>query len=519
VAACTPRTHEALFKDNLRQAGLNKYLFRMANLRHQISWVHRQYPEVATEKAKELIKMKVARLALKEPLREIPIPVVQKALVVGGGLAGMSAAQTIAYNGFDVYLVEKEAELGGMARQVQYTLEGYEMQPYLDYLIDQVENRPRIKVLKNTRVKTFSGHVGRFRSTLVGPEGEQEIEYGAAIIATGGMEYHPTEYLYGQDSRILTQLEMENRLVREPQSLPEEPWVVMIQCVGCREAEHPYCSRLCCGSAVKNALKIKELRPQAKIFILYRDMRTFAFKELFYKKARDLGVQFLRYEPDRKPEVAPARERLQVSVYDQNLQTPIALAADYLVLSAAVRPHPANQETHRIFKIPLDADGFFMEAHIKLRPLDFAYDGIFLCGLAHGPKYAEESVSQANGAAARALRVLAQQEIWVGGAVARVLKSRCVECLTCVRACPFGVPVIDYQVHAAYIDPAKCQGCGVCGAECPHKAIELMHSRDDQILAETAAALETSLWEEKPPAAITVPAGEEVSEISQGLRK
>jgi len=489
VAACTPRTHEDLFKDNLRQAGLNKYLFRMANLRHQVSWVNRENPELATQKAKELVHMKVARAALKESLHEIPIPVVQKALVVGGGLAGMSAALTISYAGFDVYLVEKGAELGGMARRVHYTLEGHKMQPFLEDLVDQVENRPRIKVLKNTQVKTFAGHVGRFRSTLVGPEGEQEIEYGAAIIATGGQEYRPTEYLYGQHPRVLTQLEMEGLLVQDPQSLPEEPWVVAIQCVGSREPEHPYCSRLCCGSAIKNALKIKELRPQAKIFILYRDIRTFALKEWYYKKAREMGIRFLRYEPDRKPEAAPAGERLQVSLFDQNLQAPITLAADYLVLSAAVRPHPAGQEIHRVFKLPLEADGFFMEAHVKLRPLDFASEGIFLCGLAHGPKYAEESVSQANGAAARALRILAQQEIWVGGAVARVIKSRCAECLTCVRICPFGVPVIDYQAHAAFIDPGKCQGCGMCVAECPHKAIELMHNRDDQVITEVLAAL------------------------------
>ena len=489
VAACSPRTHEGLFKDNMRRAGLNKYLFRMANIRHQVSWVHREDPERATQKAKELIRMKVARIALKEPLQEIPIPVVQKALVVGGGLAGMTAALTIYYAGFDVYLVEKESELGGMARQVHYTLEGHQMQPYLEYLIDQVENRPRIQVLKNTRVKSFSGHIGKFRSTLVGPEGEQEIDYGAAIIATGGTEYRPKEYSYGQHPGILTLLELEKKLVHEPETLPAEPRVVMIQCVGSREPENPYCSRLCCGSAVKNALKIKELRPQAQIFILYRDIRTFGFKEQYYKQARDLGVQFLRYEPDRPPQVDSAGDHLQIEVFDQNLKAPISLGADYLVLAAAVRPHPDGREIHRIFKLPLEADGFFMEAHIKLRPLDFSYEGIFLCGLAHSPKYAEESVSQANGAAARALRVLAQPEIWVGGAVAKVIKSRCAECLSCVRTCPYAIPVIDAHLHAAYIDPAKCQGCGQCVAECPHKAIELKHNQDDQIIAETLAAL------------------------------
>ena len=286
------------------------------------------------------------------------------------------------------------------------------------------------------------------------------------------------------------QLELENRLVHEAASLPPEPTVVMIQCVGSREPEHRYCSRICCGAAVKNALKLKELRPEANIFVLYRDMRTFAFKELFYKQARELGVQFLRYEPDRKPEVAPAGDRLEVTVFDQNLQAPISLTADYLVLSAAVRPNPDSKEIQHSFKLPLDADGFFMEAHVKLRPLDMVYDGIFLCGLAHGPKYAEESVSQANGAAVRAMRILAQEEISVGGAISQVIAARCAECLTCVRSCPFGVPTIDYEAHKAHIDPAKCHGYSICAAECPYKAIASMHSQDDQVLAQIDSAFD-----------------------------
>jgi heterodisulfide reductase subunit A len=488
VAACSPRTHEPLFRENLRRAGLNKYLFRMVNIRDQGAWVHQQEPEKATEKAKDLLRMGVARASFLEPLEEIPFQVTHKALVVGGGLAGMTAALAIADAGFPTYLVEKEEQLGGMARRLHYTLEGHQMQPYLANLLHEMEHHPGIQVLTGTRVLNFSGHAGRFKSTVAGPRGRQEIEYGAVVIATGGTEYKPTEYLYGQHPRVLTQLELEEKLVHEAGSLPESPRVVMIQCVGCREPGHLYCSRLCCGAAVKNAIKIKELRPQAQIFVLFRDMRTFGFKELFYKQARELGVQFCRFEVDRKPEVAPAGEGLAVSVFDQNLQAPLTLAADYLVLSAAVRPHPASQEIAEIFKLPFDVDGFFLEAHLKLRPLDFAASGIFLCGLAHSPKYADEAVAQAQGAAARAMGILAQEGLLVGGAIARVIRDRCARCLTCVRVCPFGVPAVANPGEVASIDPAKCLGCGLCTGECPMGAIELMHHREDQLTSEIKAA-------------------------------
>ncbi|MFZ5449791.1 MAG: FAD-dependent oxidoreductase [Thermodesulfobacteriota bacterium] len=488
VAACSPRTHEPLFRENLRKAGLNKYLFRMVNIRDQDAWVHQQEPEKATQKAKVLLKMGVARAAALEPLQEIPFQVTRRALVVGGGLAGMTAALAIADAGFPVSLVEKAEELGGMARRLHYTLEGHRMQPYLANLRHEMEYHPGIQVLTNTRVLDFSGHMGKFSSTVEGPRGKQVIDYGAAVIATGGTEYRPIEYLYGQHPQVLTQLELENKLELDPASLPENPTVVMIQCVGCREPEHLYCSRLCCGAAVKNALKIKELRPGARIFVLFRDIRTFGFKELFYKKAREQGVQFCRYEVDRKPEVAADGERLRVSLFDQNLQMPLSLTADYLVLSAAVRPHPGSQEVAQVFKLPFDSDGFFLEAHMKLRPLDFAANGIFLCGLAHGPKYADEAIAQAQGAAARAMGVLAQEQMLVAGTVARVIRERCSRCLTCVRVCPFEVPKVANPAGAASIDPTKCLGCGLCTGECPMGAIELMHNREKQLEAEIRAA-------------------------------
>jgi heterodisulfide reductase subunit A len=488
VAACSPRTHEGLFRENLRQAGLNKYLFRMVNIRDQSAWVHQQEPEKATAKARDLLKMGVSRAAFLEPLEEIPFKVTRRALVVGGGLAGMTAALVIADAGFQTCLVEKGEQLGGLARRLHYTLEGHQMQPYLANLIHEMEHHPGIQVLTGSRVLDFSGHVGRFKSTIEGPRGRQEIEYGVVVIATGGSEYKPTEYLYGQHQGVLTQLELEARLAGDPESLLPAPRVVMIQCVGCREPEHQYCSRLCCGAAVKNALKLKELRPQAQVFVLFRDMRTYGFKELFYKQAREAGVQFCRFEADRKPEVAPAGQGLSISVYDQNLQASLTLPADYLVLSAAVRPHPGSQEMAKVFKLPLDVDGFFLEAHLKLRPLDFASPGIFLCGLAHSPKYADEAMAQAQGAAARAMGVLAQEDMLVGGSIARVIRKRCSRCLTCVRVCPYGVPVVGEAAEAAYIDPAKCLGCGLCTSECPMGAIELLHHREDQLTSEIKAA-------------------------------
>jgi heterodisulfide reductase subunit A-like polyferredoxin len=307
------------------------------------------------------------------------------------------------------------------------------------------------------------------------------------VIATGAREYRPTEYLYGEHPGVLTLLELEKRLVDQPESLGEAPTVVMIQCVGSREPEHPYCSRVCCGGAIKNAIKIKELQPGAQVFILYRDIRTYGLKEIYYKKARELGVRFIRFEPEAKPEVAAAGEGLEITVFDQNLKCPIKIAADYLALSAAIRPHPASQEIARLFKLPADADGFFMEAHSKLRPLDFASSGLFLCGLAHGPKYLEESIAQAQGAAARALGILAQKEMFVGGAVARVDPQKCAICLTCLRTCPFGVPKVNQAEGVINIDPAACQGCGNCASACPRKAIEVMHHRDRQFVAKITA--------------------------------
>ena len=370
-----------MFQENLRKGGLNKYLFEMANIRDQNSWAHQNSPELATEKAKELGKKAVARAAVLKPLNDMPMPVNQRALVVGGGLAGLTAALTIADTGYRVYLPDLQERFGGsLAHDMRSTLEGHAIQPFMLDLVTRVETHPNIRWWEEARMISFSGHQGNFRCELESPRGKWSVHFGAVVVATGGQECAPREYLYGDDTRVLTQIELEGLLADPPEDLGTAPTVVMIQCVGSREPEHPYCSRVCCGEAIKNAITIKEIRPQAKVFILYRDIRTYGLKEIYYKKARDLGVQFIRYEPERKPEVNAAGDGLMVSIFDQNLKVTINLKADYLALSAAIRPHPVAKEIAGLMKLPLDNDGFFMEAHLKLRSLDFAVNGIFLCG-------------------------------------------------------------------------------------------------------------------------------------------
>ena len=489
VASCSPRTHEALFQETLRKAGLNKYLFEMANIRDQCSWVHQNDPALATEKAKDLIRMAVARTHLLEPLYEIPFDVIQKALVVGGGLAGLTAALNLADQGFETYLIEKGQHLGGNALKLSHSLEGVDVPLYLGKLIERANNHERIRIFTEAELSEINGHVGNFRSTVNHQGMKKTIEHGAVVVATGGSEYKPTEYLYGQDSRIKTQLEFHQLLSQAPDTIGPAKEIVMIQCVGSRDEDHPYCSRVCCSSAVSNALKIKEVNPQTQVTILYRDMRTYAQKELYYKKAREAGVRFVRYEGDQKPEVTLEGTKLQVTVLDRNLNRAIRFSPDYLVLSSAIRPNPESKPLASVLKIPSDADGFFLEAHIKLRPVDFASAGLFLCGLAHGPKFMEESISQAKGAAARAATILAQKQINVGGQVAVVDQERCVVCMTCVRTCPFGVPQVDDE-GMIYINPASCQGCGNCASACPRKLIQVQHQRDDQIIAKETAIFE-----------------------------
>ena len=410
VASCSPRTHEMLFQETLQAAGLNKYLFEMANIRDQNSWVHREYPEIATRKAKDLVAMAVGRARRLKPLAEKKIPIVPSALVVGGGAAGLTAALSIADQGFEVTLVEREKHLGGLAQDLTATIEGADIQSYLNRLIDRARNHQKIRILTNTLVVDFSGFQGNFSTEVMVGAGpyEQTIKHGVTVIATGAEEYRPKEYLHGEDDRVMTQIELGKRL---EQGLADRMnKVVMIQCVGSRNEESPNCSRVCCQSAVKNALHIKERNPKAQVFILYRDMRTYGLLEDYYTEARRQGVIFARYEPDNPPKVHRDDDGLWVDFRDFVLDRDIRVPADILALSAGARPRE-NDELASIMKLARGPEGFFMEAHVKLRPVDMAKDGVFVCGTAHGPKLLSESIAQAMAAAARASVFLSRPEI------------------------------------------------------------------------------------------------------------
>jgi heterodisulfide reductase subunit A-like polyferredoxin len=491
VASCTPRTHEPLFRDTIREVGLNPYLFEMANIRDQCSWVHMSLKEEATEKAKDLVRMAIACSKNLEPLHQVPRSLVHNCLVVGGGLAGMVSALSMAEQGYQVFLIEREKELGGRLRQIYYSGNGGDPQDYLRELVKRIENHPRIEVFKGYLVVGHEGAVGNFKTKIAQADGSLQriLDHGATIIATGGKEYRGSAYLRGQDPRVITQEEFEKRISLSDPSLPKAKSIVMIQCVGPWDEDPAkifYCSRICCSVAVKNAIRIKELYPDASVTILYKDMRTYGFKESFYTQAREKGVLFVRFDEKKKPSVSLNNGQLSVQIEDPMLHIPLTLHPDLLVLSEAVVPSEGSKELANLFKFPLTLDGFFLEAHVKLRPVDFATDGLYLCGMAHYPKSINETISQAEAASARAATILSQETLQVGGVVAVVEGERCAACLTCVRVCPYEVPVINAKGEAE-IDLAKCKGCGSCAAECPARAIELMHFRDPQLWAKCQA--------------------------------
>ncbi|HUT84366.1 MAG TPA: FAD-dependent oxidoreductase, partial [Thermodesulfobacteriota bacterium] len=448
------------------------------------------FPEDATEKAKDLVRMAVARAGTLEPLKDMAFEVNQKGLVIGGGLSGMTAALSLAEQGFETYLVEKEAELGGNLRRIKSTLSGERVEDRLKALIEQVEREEKITIYKQAEVIGFSGHVGKYKTTITLNGKNIDLEHGAVIIATGGVEYQPQEYLYGQDSGVVTQKEFEEKLYKGDITRGLVKEVVMIQCVGSREEGAMFCSRVCCSGAIKNALILKEIDPQINVTILFRDIRTYAFSELFYRKAREKGIMFVRFDLDRRPVAEKADGRIRVKAFDEVIGREIEFDPDYLVLSAGIRPNPLSEELSTRLKVPLTVDGFYLEAHMKLRPLDFSNEGMYLCGLAHSPKLIGESIAQARGAAARAATILSKKELLIGGMISVVDKERCAACLTCVRECPFDVPVITEE-GVAWIEPASCQGCGICASACPRKAIDLQNYKDSQVISKCEVLFDT----------------------------
>jgi heterodisulfide reductase subunit A len=496
VASCSPRTHEPLFRETVREAGLNKYLFEMTNIRDQCSWVHMHEPEKATEKAKDLVRMAVAKARLIEPLKQLSLGVNHSALVIGGGISGMVSALTIAEQGFKVYLVEKSSQLGGISKRIHSSLEGGDVQAYLASLIERVTNHPLIEVFTGAYIVGSSGYIGNFTTELMRYRGSyiERIEHGVVIIATGGQEYKPDEYLYGRDPRVLTSLELEEEIAKGNPEVTNCGTLVMIQCVGSRDDQRPYCSKVCCSQAVRNALKLKEIKPDMEIYILYRDIRTYGFQEDFYQEARRRGVMFLRYDLDRKPEVKAVRENgrypLKVKVYDPIMGEEVIINTDIVALSVATTPSAEIGEIAQFYKVPLNEDGFFVEAHVKLRPVDFATEGVFVCGLAHAPKSIEESIAQAKAAASRATTVLVKDTITAEGIVSYINKDICSGCGICEGVCPYSAVAVDETSKVSKVNEALCKGCGTCCAACPSGAAQQRGFRRDQISAMISAALE-----------------------------
>jgi heterodisulfide reductase subunit A-like polyferredoxin len=485
VASCTPMTHEPLFQETLVNAGLNKYLFEMTNIRNQDSWVHKEYPEQATEKAKDLVRMAVSKVALTEPLQEAELEVDQRGLVLGGGISGMVAATALSEQGYEVALVERGPSLGGQALNLFRTWKGEDVQNNLSDLIKSVETDDNIEVRLNTELINVEGFVGNFKSTIRSGTMEGTIEHGVAVLATGAFEYKPREYLYGEDPRVLTHLELDQKFINNDPDLKDMNAAVFIQCVGSREPERPYCSRVCCTHSIESALHLKEINPDMDIYILYRDIRTYGERELLYKKARESGIFFIRFSLDQKPEVAAGREGLEITVVDPILQRQILLKADLVALASAIVPYK-DEKLAQYFKVPMNKDGFFVEAHVKLAPSEFATDGVFLCGMAHYPKPIDEAVAQAQAAVSRATTLLAKKTISVGGTVAYANPMACSSCGVCVDICPYSAPSFIEKgpfTGKAEINPILCKGCGLCVASCRSGALNLRGFEAAQMMA------------------------------------
>jgi heterodisulfide reductase subunit A len=501
VASCTPRTHEPLFQNTIKEAGINPYLFDLTSLREHVSWVHRNDRKAATEKAKLQVAKAVARVRTNKPVLKEPVNVTHSSLIIGGGIAGMTAALDIAAQGFEAYIIEKENELGGNLLNVYHTFDDRDPQKFLKETIEKVRNNDKIHIYTNSKVVDLGGYIGNFEVSVKSnnPESDEEIiQVGAIIVATGAKELKPNEYLYGTDKRVITQLELDKVLWEAGSEQGSPPDIdiknvkelVMIQCVGSRCPERTYCSRICCSEAIKNALRIKKEYPEMKITVLYRDLRTYAFKEKYYREAREKGIRFIRYTENAKPEVVQDGDKLKVTTFDYILKRNLVMHPDLIVLSAATIPFEENEELGQILKVPLNKDKFFLEAHMKIKPLDFSTDGIFLCGTAHSPKFSDESIAQASGAAARAISVISQDNIETEGIPIMIDEERCAGCGICEANCAYSAIKVNPERGVAEVTPVLCKGCGTCSNVCPSSVPYLRRFEPRQLISMIEAATE-----------------------------
>ena len=482
VAACTPKTHEPLFQETLANAGINKYLFEMANIRNQCSWVHKDGPQEATEKAKDLLRMSVAKVALFEPLSEPILEINQTALVIGGGVAGMSAAKNLADQGYQTYLVEKSDTLGGQARHLYETWLGEDVQGFLSGLIEDMRSDEKIDIFLNSRIKQVDGFVGNFKTTIDQNGESRVLEHGVTIIASGASELKPDQYLYGKDPRVITGLELQQRFIDNNSSIGQINTAVFVQCVGSRIQERPYCSKVCCTQSIRSALRLKEIRPEMDIYVVYRDMRPYGLREDLYREARSKGIVFVRHDFDKGLSVDVDQENLKLTFTDYVLRRKMEIRPDLLILASATVPEKVSPLA-QFYKVAQNSDGFFMEAHVKLRPVDFATDGMFVCGLAHAPKTLDESITQAQAAAARAVTLLSSKSIPVAGTVSEIDPDYCSSCGVCVAICPYSAANFNEETGKAEIQSALCKGCGLCVASCRSGAIHLKGFDTSQIMA------------------------------------
>ena len=489
VAACTPKTHEGLFQETLINAGLNKYLFEMTNIRNHASWVHKDSPDLATQKAKDLVRMAVAKVALMEPLEEAELQVTPIATVIGGGISGITTANNLADQGYEVHVIEREATLGGQANKLFHTYKEENIAKELATLIEDAENNKNVHIHLNTTLENVEGFVGNFKSELLCDNESSTIEHGVAVIATGAQAYKPKEYSYGKDNRIITSLDLDKKFIEKDASLKELETAVFIQCVGSREPDRPYCSRVCCTHSIDSALELKKIKPEMDIYILYRDIRTYGEREYKYQQAREAGIIFIRYSVDNKPDVTLKDGEIFITLTDHVLGVPLEIRTDLVTLATAIVPYK-DEKLANFFKVPLNDDGFFVEKHAKLGPSEFATDGVFLCGLAHYPKPIDEAIAHGQAAASRAVTLLARETVRTSGNVANIDPMVCSSCGVCISICPYSAPSFEVEGRfegKAEINPVLCKGCGLCVASCRSGAIHLKGFDTNQIFAQIFA--------------------------------